>query len=110
MKKYVFVYYGGKDHKDMTEEQRKEVMGKWMAWFESMGDKVAEMGSPFADGGQSVTPSGVEAIPADMWPAKGYTVVSAADMNEATEMAKNCPMVVDGEENATVRVYEAMDM
>ena len=110
MKKFVFVYYGGKDHKQFSEEERNEAMAKWGAWFESYKDKQADTGNPFMDGAQAVTSDGVQAIPADMWPAKGYTIVNAADMNEATEIAKGCPMIADGEPDATIRVYEAMPM
>lgn len=105
MKKFVFVYYGGKKREEVDEE----VMKKWGAWFESMGDKLIDGGNPFNDDGQSVTADGVEAIPADMWPSKGYSIVNAADMNEATSLAGGCPLLEEGND-AAVRVYEALPM
>jgi hypothetical protein len=41
--------------------------------------------------------------------AKGYTIINAKDMKEATEIAKGCPALVEDSEG-TVRVYEAMPM
>lgn len=39
----------------------------------------------------------------------GYTIINAASMDEATEIAKGCPALQDDPEGA-VRVYEAMPM
>ena len=105
MKKFVFVYYGGKKREEVDED----VMNKWKAWFGSMGDKLVDGGNPFNDDGQSVTADGTEAIPADMWPAKGFSVVNAADMSEATSLAGGCPLLEEGD-GASVRVYEALPM
>ena len=109
MKKFVFVYYGGKKAEDMTQEESKEVMDKWMTWFGTFKDKMVDGGNPFASGAKSVTADGVEDIAADMWPAKGYTIINAKDMDEATEVAKGCPALEDDNEGS-VRVYEAMPM
>ena len=105
MKKFVFVYYGGKKR----EEVDAGVMEKWKAWFGSIGDRMVDGVNPFNDDGQSVTADGANDIPTDMWPAKGYSIVNAADMKEATELASGCPLLEEGD-NAAVRVYEALPM
>jgi len=94
----------------MTEEERNATMGKWMAWFESFKDKQIDGGAPFGEGGMAVTADGATVIPADMWPATGYTIISAKDMKDATDIASGCPAVVDKVPGAAVRVYEAMPM
>ena len=109
MKKFVFVYYGAVQAGDISEEDKKAVMDKWMAWFGTFKDQMVDGGNPFNSGAQSVSASGVEAIPADMWPAKGYTIINAKDMAEATEIAKGCPALQDDDQGA-VRVYEALPM
>jgi hypothetical protein len=109
MKKFVFIYYGKVTPKDISKEDMKAVMDKWMAWFDTFKDQMVDGGNPFAVGAKSITAKGVEAIPADMWPAKGYSIINAKDMDEATEIAKGCPALVDDSEGA-VRVYEAMPM
>ncbi len=109
MKKFVFVYYGKVKHDDISKEDMKQVMDKWMAWFGTFKEKMVDGGNPFAPGAKSVSAKGVETIPADMWPAKGYTIINAADMDEATEIAKGCPALVDDSDGA-VRVYETLPM
>lgn len=99
MGKYVFIYYGGM-------ENSKEVMDAWMKWFGVLGDKLVDGGNPFNDGGQAVNQDGV--MPIKDMPATGYSIVSANSMDEATNMAKDCP--VNTTKNGAVLVYEAMPM
>jgi len=108
MKKFVFVYYGGASMENTPPEDMQIVMDKWMAWFGTFKDQMVDGGNPFAPGGKAVTPKGIEVIPAEMWPATGYTIINAKDMDEATEIAKGCP-ALEVDESA-VRVYEAMPM
>ena len=110
MKKFIFMYYGSKvRHEDIRKEDMKATMDKWMAWFGTFKDKMVDGGNPFASVAKSVTAKGVETIPADKWPATGYTIINAKDMDEAVQIAKGCPALGDDEEYA-VRIYEAMPM
>ena len=109
MKKFVFVYHGRVRAEDISKEDMKATMDKWMAWFGSFKDKMVDGGNPFASGAQSVTTKGVETIPANMLPAKGYTIVNAESMDEAVKIAKECPALEDDDEGA-VHVYEALPM
>ncbi len=109
MKKFVFVLYGKVRAEDMSKEEMKASMDKWMAWFGTFKENIVDGGNPFAPDAKSVTAKGIEAIPADRWPAKGYTIINAKDMDEATKIAKACPALEDDSEGA-VRVYEAMPM
>ena|SRR5216683_2254262 len=109
MKKFVLVYYGKVRPEEINKEEMEKTMDKWMAWFGTFKDKMVDGGNPFAAGAKSVTAEGVATIPADRWPAKGYTIINAKDMDEATEIAKGCPALEEDSEGA-VRVYEAMPM
>ena len=109
MKKFVFVLYGKVRPEDISKEDMKKTMDKWMAWFGTFKENIVDGGNPFAPGAKVVTAKGVETIPADMWPAKGYTIINAKDMNEATKIAQACPALEDDSEGA-IRVYEAMPM
>src|SRR5258708_7403994 len=109
MKKFVFVYYGKVRAEEISKEAMKSTMDKWMAWFGTFQDKMVDGGNPFASGAKSVTAKGVETIPADKWPATGYTIINAKDIDEATKIAKGCPVLEENSEG-TVRVYEAMPM
>ena len=109
MKKFVLVFYGKVRPEDISEEAMKSTMDKWMAWFGRFKDQMVDGGNPFATGAKSVTAKGVETIPADKWPAKGYTIINAKDIDEATEIAKGCPALQDDSEGA-VSVYETLPM
>ncbi len=109
MKKFVLVFYGKVRPEDISKEEMKNTMDKWMAWFGTFKDNMVDGGNPFAADAKVVTAEGIEAIPADKWPAKGYTIINAKDMDEATKIAKGCPALEDDSDGA-VRVYEAMPM
>lgn len=108
MKKFVFVYYGGNDHEGMDQETKTEIMNKWTSWFETFGEKMIDAGNPFAKGGQEVSATESKEIENEMWPAKGYTVINAENMEDAKEIARGCPG--HEEEGFAIRVYEAMKM
>ena len=73
------------------------------------GSRVAQSELPGNPVGQSKTVSAAGvADDGGANPLSGYTVVRAADIGEATDMAKGCPMVVSG--NGTVEVAEIIEM
>lgn len=109
MKKFIFIYNGKVRPEDINQEAMKETMDKWMAWFGTFKENMVDGGNPFAPDAKSVTAEGIKNIPAEMLPAKGYTIINAEDMNTATKIAQGCPALVDDSEGA-VRVYEAMPM
>ncbi len=104
MGKYVFVYYNGGTTGEMPMEEVKKV---WEGWFKELGDKLIDPGNPFNDNGMAVENSGVSSIV--NFPATGYSIVKANSMDEATEIAKTCPMLAHVKDSA-VRVYEALPM
>lgn len=101
MKNYVYVYYDSSN-----AEASEEVAKAWGAWFGQLGDKLVDAGNPFAGGGKAVEKSGVTTI--ENYPATGYSIVKAASLDEAVEMAKGCPLV--GSDTAAIRVYETIPM
>ena|SRR5882762_2351485 len=102
MKNFVFIYYNNGTREGLTAEQSK---AEWGTWFGGLGDKLVDAGNPF-NGGKAVEKSGVSDI--ENWPATGYTIVKAESMDEAVEMAKNCPVLE--EPDGAVRVHEALPM
>lgn len=109
MKKFVLVFYGKVRAQDVSKEDMQKTMEKWMTWFGTFKDNMVDGGNPFAPEAKVVTAQGIETIPADMWPAKGYTIINANSMDEATKIAQDCPALEDDSEGA-VRVYEALPM
>ena len=99
MAKFVFGYHS----RPTSDGGNDEAWGKW---FGQLGDKLVDPGNPFADGGQAVHAGGVMAAEGKL--ATGYTIVNADSMDEATEMAKGCPLIAD--KHSAVCVYEALPM
>jgi|SRR6516165_1338930 hypothetical protein len=102
MAKFVLIFHGGEN----PDQPSPEVMDRWMAWFGELGASVVDMGAPFgasATVASDRTPS--EGAGPD--PARGYTVVEAANLHDAVVMAKGCPGLDSG---GSVKVYEAMQV
>ena len=97
MGKYVLVYTGG--GRPESEEEGQRVMAAWQAWLGGLGDAVVDQGAPFGasapvNGG---TTSGLS----------GYSIVTAASLDDAVDKAKDCPIFASG---GGVEVYETMEM
>lgn len=97
MGKYVLAYKGG--GMPESEEEQKQVMDAWMAWFGGLGDAVVDIGNPFG-------PSA--AVGADSASGlTGYSIVNAPSMDDALAKAGGCP-IIDG--GGSVEVYETIAM
>jgi YCII-related domain len=102
MKEYVLVFSGAGKMPE-SDEEKQQAMSAWNSWFEGMGDKVKDQGNPFgsskevaADG--SVSDSASSGL-------SGYTILKADSLDDAVEMAKQCPVLQGG---SAIEVYEVM--
>jgi len=103
MAQFMIAYYGG--NPPSSKEEGMAHREKWMAWVESLGDKVVNPGTPFT-GTKVVTSRGVqdETDPSAM---KGFAMVKADSMEAALEISKSDPfLAMDG----TIRVSQMMEM
>ena len=104
MPKFIFAYHGG--GKPETPEEGAAEMAKWEAWLGGMGGSCADMGAPVGMS-KTVSAQGV-ADNGGANPLSGYSVVEAADVDAACEMAKGCPILDGGK--GTVEVAPIMEM
>ena len=106
MPQYLFVYHGGTTPTDPAEIEA--TMAAWGAWFQNMGPALEIPGNPV---GQSHTVS-VDGVADDGGPnpASGFTVVKADSIEAATDMAKGCPMVVNGSGSVEVAEIHEIEM
>lgn len=104
MPNFVFAYHGG--GMPETPEEGQKMMAAWTAWYGAMGDKVVDGGAPVGMS-KTVSKSGVVDNGGSN-PLSGYTVVSAATIEDACEMAKGCPMVADGSGSVEVAPVHEM--
>ena len=104
MAKYIFVYHGGS--MPQSEEEAAQVMQAWQNWLGGMGDAVVDPGNPV---GQSSTVHSDGSVTGDGGanPTSGYSLVSAGSVDQALELAKDCPILEAG---GSVEVAEAMEM
>lgn len=96
MKKFIFVY-------NASPEPGTETDADWMAWFGAIGDKLVDVGNPF-DGGKLVKGGESSDLTSFADFIGGYSIINAADIDEAVEIAKGCPST------GGVRVFEAIPM
>jgi hypothetical protein len=107
MAKFVLTHSGGGPMPE-TDVEREAVMSAWMSWFGGLGAAVVDAGNPFGDpfgGSSTVTAGGVADGTASS--ISGYSILDAADLASAAEMAKACPTIGAG---GIVEVHEALDI
>ena len=89
-----------------TPGEKEEGMKPWLEWKNSLGDKLVDFGAPLING-MRLSPDG------NTEPSKkevtGYSMLQAADMEEAKGLLKNHPHLkwTDG---CDIEVHEVMPM
>ncbi|MFD0910622.1 YciI family protein [Ruegeria arenilitoris] len=106
MPQYLFVYHGGTTPTDPAEIEA--TMAAWGAWFQNMGPALEIPGNPVGQS-HTVSADGV-ADNGGSNPASGFTVIKADSIEAATEMAKGCPMVVNGSGSVEVAEIHEIEM
>lgn len=104
MPKFVFIYHGG--GRPETPEEGEKVMAAWTEWMAGIGEDLVDGGNPVGMS-KTVSADGV-ADDGGANPVSGYSLVNAADIDAACEIAKGCPILDGGK--GTVEVAEAMMM
>jgi len=100
--KYVFLYTGAMADDEATRAHGMQLMAEW---YGRLGSAIVDGGNPFT-AARMVGPDGArDPGMADM--PTGYTIVEAADMNAAVELAKDCPLVMAGRD---ITVLETLPM
>jgi hypothetical protein len=96
MKTFVFLHYG-------FVPPTPEIGTAWREWYESIADRIVDGGKPFRVG-HEISKDGERPLPLGPDSITGYTIISAENLDEAIEIARNCPSI------AAIRVYEAAAM
>ncbi|HXA43454.1 MAG TPA: hypothetical protein VNV65_11165 [Candidatus Solibacter sp.] len=103
--KYVLAYYGGGMAE--TPEEQAKVMEAWGAWFGGLGPNLLDGGVPFTGNVKGVSSDGSVSDGPIGERATGYSIVSADNLDAATEIARGCPVLSSG---GSIAVYEGQDM
>ena len=98
----MFLYYG-----QMAENEAERAHGmRLMAdWYGRLGSAVVDGGNPFTAARTVGRGGATDASMGDM--PTGYTIVEASDMEAATALAKDCPLVLAGRD---ITVLETLPM
>jgi hypothetical protein len=111
MKEFLFIYRRDATVQ-MSPEQMQAMMKPWQDWLGSVAaqNKLVTQGSRLTPEGTTVKPNNVvtngpyvelkELV-------SGYSIVKANDLNEASEIAKGCPILKVG---GTVEVRTIVEM
>ena len=105
MTKYVLTYHGDKGMPE-TQEEQDQLMAAWGAWFGELGDAVVDGGNPFGPA-VAIAPDGSTSDGGVVPNLSGFSVISAASMDDAIAAAKGCPVLQGG---GSVQVSEAIEM
>jgi hypothetical protein len=103
MAQFILLYKGpATPAEEMSPEQTEQVMQGWNTWMGKVGSAIVEIGNPFA-AGAGVAGDGSLTSSSDL---HGYTIVEAADLNEAQGLCDGHPFLSDGTAKFVVEVYE----
>lgn len=106
MSKYLLMYKSpdGYNMADVPKEQIVRSMQVWGEWLGSMGPKVVDKGDLFKSDVKSVGKDGAKKSDSNL---SGYSIIEAANFDEALEAAEGCPIIEYG---GRVEVYEAFGL
>ena len=110
MSEFLYLYRGGTT--SGTPQQMQTQMQRWATWLRDLAEKghMKDQGNPLETGGKLVkskktVTDGPFAEAKDL--ICGYTLVTAKDLAEATELSKGCPIL---EVEGAVEVRPVMKM
>ncbi|MFN0184806.1 MAG: hypothetical protein ACKVQR_13410 [Aquabacterium sp.] len=104
MAKYLFVYHGGKP--PSNPDDVKATMDAWGAWFGSMGAAVIDGGNPVGKS-STVRSDGSLVDGGGANPTSGYSLIEAANLEDAHRKAAGCPLLKAG---GSIEIAQALDM
>tara|TARA_R110002072_G_scaffold256513_2_gene415353 strand:- start:1978 stop:2319 length:342 start_codon:yes stop_codon:yes gene_type:complete len=113
MTKYLYLFRGGDARRlDSSPEEMQEHMQKWGNWMQGLAEKGSLVdGLPLAKEGKVLSKDGNTATDGPFAEGAeivgGYLIVNAENMEQASEIAKGCPIF---EHEGTVEVREIMSM
>ncbi len=103
MSDFLLVYHGGSMPESEAEQAR--AMEAWTSWFTQLGGAVKDQGNPFT--GQTKTIAADGAVSDGSGDASGYTVLTADSLDDATALAKDCPVLRGG---ASISIHETLEV
>ena len=85
MPSYLFVYRSAEEY-----QPDPEAATAWQSWFDELSDSIVDPGNPVFGSRQALGHDGCETV------IRGYSVVSAANVDAAAQLAQGCPLLQRG--------------
>ena len=104
MANYLLAYHGG--GMPETEEEGARVMAAWGEWMGRVGAAMVDGGNPVGQAA-TVESDGSRKDGGGANPVTGYSVISAATLDDAVAIVAGCPVLDSG---GTVEVCETFDV
>jgi hypothetical protein len=104
MGNYLLAFHGGGIPK--AEAEKARVMQAWTNWFGELGDAVVDPGNPVGQE-KTVSSDGSVSAGGGANAVTGYTIIRAADLDDAVRLAAGCPIRASG---GSIEVGETLAM
>lgn len=105
MPKFLFAYHGG----HLPEGAEAVVGPQWKAWMDGLGAQGLDRGGPLKPT-RTLAAGGAVADTDRAREITGYSVIMAADFDEALAIAKRCPQTRAPHVDGTIEIAELMEM
>ena len=109
MKEFLYIYRVGDEPRAMEDDAIANDTSKWKTWLETLAKKghLSNPGNPLTRNGKVLSGKTMKITDGPFIEAKeiigGYSIIKAADLSEAAELAKGCPGLEYG---GTVEIRE----
>ena len=90
-----------------TPEQKAEMMKLWLAWKDSMGNKVVDFGTPCEGKLRLEAKAFSKEISSEI---AGYSIIQASDIEEAKSLLVKHPHLSSSKEGIAIEVHECIQM
>lgn len=119
MADFIFLYRSTPDASQQamgTPEARQQSMQRWLGWMRELDTKghMKDNGQPLEAGGKVVRNQGSLITDGPFAESKdlvgGFSIITAADLAEASQLAKGCPILAAPGGAVEVRPVMKMDM
>ncbi|MFC3121107.1 YciI family protein [Agaribacter flavus] len=116
MQDYMLVYKGGDPdwHINTPPEEMQAIMGEWEKWMVALSEKgkLVSGGNPLHYSGKRIENTDVVtdiAVSEYKELVSGYSIIKAESLDEATELAKSCPVLFSPDCSVEVREIMCME-
>jgi hypothetical protein len=95
---FLYIFRGGADPRQMSPEQMQKNMDAWFGWINELRNKGHfEAGEPLHSEGKVLSGKNGQTVTDGPYAegkeeVGGYLIVSARDLEHATELSKGCPI------------------